>query len=395
MLISVLGLGVEGKYAVKSFLKENYKVYGTDLNKNIKLNTNNPNLEIELGKHDFDKIFNSYGVSISPSLFHLPITKEIINKNLFISDILNNHKNIKTIAVTGTNGKTTTTHMIYEILKNAGYKVAIGGNAGGGFKGYNDLLLKTNKKKYDFILIETCDMTLDFCNYMFNIDYVVVTNIGRDHLNYHKSIENYKEEIKEFIKGKTAILNEEISKNQITFTEYNKPLKLFGKFNLKNADAANKLAIELGISQEIIDSTLQSFTPVEGRTIEINHNNKKIIAGKTDNIDALKAVLDEEKFDTIIFGTARSNEDCRFLMIDYIASYDCENLVIFPGLDDLTEKYYNKLTKLGFKGNIQIIKDKKNIIKFINNQPPSNILIGGNGQKKIIELTKEITYSKN
>ena len=97
--------------------------------------------------------------------------------------------------------------MIYHVLSKAGYSVVLGGNGGGGFSGYNELLLKANEDDYDFMVIEVCDMTLDFCDYVFDIDLVVVTNIGFDHMNVHGSIEHYTEEVGEFISGKTAVLN--------------------------------------------------------------------------------------------------------------------------------------------------------------------------------------------
>ena len=108
-----------------------------------------------------------------------------------LCDVLTKHREIFTIGITGTNGKTTTVTMIRKILEKAGYNVLIGGNGGGGFEGYYDLILEAEKGDYDVMLIEVCDMTLDFCNYCFDFDIVGLTNIGNDHMNVHKSIENY------------------------------------------------------------------------------------------------------------------------------------------------------------------------------------------------------------
>ena len=57
------------------------------------------------------------------------------------------------------------------------------------------------------MVVEVCDMTLEFCSYAFDFDLVVVTNIGQDHMDYHNSLENYKNSLSKFLKGKTAILN--------------------------------------------------------------------------------------------------------------------------------------------------------------------------------------------
>lgn len=94
--------------------------------------------------------------------------------------------------------------MIKEILENAGLNVLIGGNAGGGFKGYTELILEASSESsnYDVMVVEVCDMTLDFCDQTFDFDVVVATNIGHDHLNFHKSIENYGKSVCKFLKGK-------------------------------------------------------------------------------------------------------------------------------------------------------------------------------------------------
>ena len=106
------------------------------------------------------------------------------------------------VGVTGTNGKTTTVHMIKTILEDAGKKVLVGGNGGGGFSGYYDLILEANDGNYDVLLVEVCDMTLDFCRYCFDFDMIGLTNIGNDHMDVHKTIANYKNSLVRFFDGK-------------------------------------------------------------------------------------------------------------------------------------------------------------------------------------------------
>lgn len=403
MHISVVGLGVEGQQATISLLKRGYDVYSSDINRHIDLsllkkeNINEEQLDLEIGSHNLDKIFKSDAVSVSPSLFNKDIAKNIIERGLFISDILNKHKNIKTIAVTGTNGKTTTSHMIYHILTNSGFNVVLGGNGGGGFSGYNELLLKANEEEYDYMVIEVCDMTLDFCNYVFDIDLIVVTNIGYDHMDVHQSIEHYTEEIEEFIKDKTAVLNsndENLVKlqndNTLLFDKYDGKLNLFGKFNLQNADAARVACRELGVSNKNIQKALETFTSVEGRTIKLQYESNEIVSGKTDNVDALKAVLDEEYFDTVIIGTPRKHETCRFNILDYIKKYSPDTLIIFPGLDDTTYDYVQYLNKLGYHKDLRVIKHVDDIIKYIQTLNNKKIFIGGNGQSKITLITSKL-----
>lgn len=403
MKISVVGLGVEGQKATISLLKRDYDVYSSDINKGIDLSLlqssgfdENINLDLEVGSHNLDKIFKSDAVSVSPSLFNKKICKDIIERDIFISDIFTKHKSVKTIAVTGTNGKTTTTHMIYEILKNNGYKVAIGGNGGGGFSGYNELLLDANENDYDYMVIEVCDMTLAFCSYVFDIDIVVVTNIGYDHMDVHGSIEQYTQEVAEFIKDKPAILNcndenlvkiKDESINPLLFNIYDGDLNLFGKFNLKNADAAYMTCQYLGINTDEIKKSLAEFEAVKGRTKKIIYNTNEVITGKTDNVDALKAVLDEERFDILIIGTPRKYETCRYNILDYIKSYKPDTLIIFPGLEDTTYDYIEYLNNIGYNKDMMVLKNIDDIIRYINSKQNSKIFIGGNGQEKITKIT--------
>ncbi len=404
MNISVVGLGVEGQQATLSLLNRGYNVYSSDINRKIDISLlnkgltdeNRDNLDLEIGSHNLDKIYKSDAVAVSPSLFNKQICKDIIDREIFISDVLENHKKIKTIAVTGTNGKTTTSHMIYNILANNGHKVVIGGNGGGGFNGYIDLILEANSEDYEYMVIEVCDMTLEFCKYVFDIDLIVVTNIGYDHMDIHKSIEHYTEEVIDFIDNKPCILNKndenlnivaDNTENAIFFDEYPEKINLFGKFNLQNAHAAYQAAKYLKINDEIIQHSLATFKTVEGRTLKIDYRDKEIVIGKTDNVDALKAVLDEEHFNTLIIGTPRKNETCRYNILDYISKYKADRLIIFPGLEDTTYDYVEYLNKLNYTRDVMVIKNICDIIRYLNTQELGKIFIGGNGQSKITEIT--------
>lgn len=404
MNISVVGLGVEGQQATLSLLYRGHNVYSSDINRKIDLSLLNErlsedlrdNLDLEIGSHNLDKIYKSDAVAVSPSLFNKKISKDIIDRNIFISDVLNNHKNITTIAVTGTNGKTTTSHMIYDMLVNDGHNVVIGGNGGGGFKGYIDLILEANSGDYEYMVIEVCDMTLEFCKYVFDIDLIVVTNIGYDHMDVHESIEHYTREVMDFIDNKVCILNKndenlqivaKNTENAIFFDEYPEEINLFGKFNLQNAHAAYQAGKILNINEEIIKHSLKTFKTVEGRTLKINYKNKEIVIGKTDNVDALRAVLDEERFNTLIIGTPRKNETCRYNILDYISKYKADRLIIFPGLEDTTYDYVEYLNKLNYTRDVMVIKNICDIIRYLNTQELGKIFIGGNGQSKITEIT--------
>jgi len=405
MKIAVVGLGKEGKNAVKSLINHGYEVYASDIQKNVEL-TYNTALDVDLGYHDFDKIDSADAVVVSPSLWGSKIGKKIRSSNKALSDILAYHKSVFTIGVTGTNGKTTTCYMIKEILEKAGLNVLVGGNAGGGFEGYTNLILESSNKQYDFLIVEVCDMTLDFCSYAFDFDLVVVTNVGHDHMDHHNSLRNYKNSLSGFLKGKTAILNgedeiltqiKEYPSKTIFFRNIEGNLSLFGKFNLQNAAAAEKVAQFLGISQNDIQQALEGFKCVKGRTATLNLSGCDIIVGKTDNVNAAEAVLNELDFDVVMIGTPRENEKCRFEILKEVARVNPKTVVLFPGLEDTTDIAFERLISEGYGGDIRIMESTADIINFTVecSEKYENVFIGGNGQEKLIKKQNALQWLAN
>lgn len=400
MKVAVVGLGVEGINAVKSLLNHGYEVYASDINENINLKQDK-NLEIDLGFHNFNKIEKADAVVLSPSLWNTKVFQKFKADKKILSDIVTDHRPLFTIGVTGTNGKTTTTMMIYDILKKAGLKVLTGGNAGGGFKGYTEVILEATSADYDILLVEVCDMTLAFCQNAFDFDLIVVTNIGRDHLEFHKSFENYTESLKHFVMGKPVVLNQKNEKfgrlinkksNVNYFTEIPYKINLFGKYNLENAAAAAKTAEILKIPEKIIKNALKEFMVLPGRSATLNLPSSRIVVGKTDNADATAAVLDEVEFPVIILGTPRKGEICRFDIFREVSKTNSKIIAIFPGLDDTLEDARNILEEENYKGEVFILTDVDDVVKFALkcSEKYSNIFIGGNGQQKIIEITNSL-----
>jgi UDP-N-acetylmuramoylalanine--D-glutamate ligase len=400
--VAVLGLGIEGKNAVKSLLDYGNHVYASDLNNDIRLSDfNQEGLDIDLGLHDTAKIDSADAVVLSPGLWKTDIAKRLIKSNKLLSDIVTAHKSIFTIAVTGTNGKTTTCYMLNDILKKSGLNVLLGGNAGGGFEGYTKLILEASDK-YDVMIVEVCDMTLDYTSYVFTIDMVIVTNIGYDHMGYHKSLENYGKSVCKFLKGKKqVILNGEdqllikcanCGVNTFLFDSNHRKLKLFGEFNQKNASGAFKAAELLGLSPNFINKVLSDFNGVDGRTTSINFNDSKIIIGKTDNPDAAAAVFNEGKMDIIIIGTPRKNEEYRFSILKEVKNANPKFVALFPGLDNTTEKAMEILRTEGYNGEICLLNEVSDVVnlalKCVKNY--KTVFIGGNGQKKILSIQKDL-----
>ncbi|MDI6644547.1 MAG: Mur ligase family protein [Methanobacteriaceae archaeon] len=400
MKVAVIGLGVEGNKAVNSLLNNGYEVYASDLNPDIDLEEKD-SLDIDLGFHDIKKIDESDAVLISPSLWNTNLAKKLRETKKSLADIISKHRSIFTIGVTGTNGKTTTSFMIKKILENAGNNVLIGGNAGGGFRGYTDLIIESAKDDYDYLLVEVCDMTMDFASDFFDFDLIVATNIGRDHLNYHKTLDNYKESLCRFIEGKPAILNKndpnlskivDCSDKTLLFNYYHDKLKIFGKFNQSNAAAAEMAARYLKISEDIIKNSLEHFETIDGRLKQLNINKSNIVIGKTDNVDAINAAFNEMKFEAVILGTPRKNELYRLDILNETVNHKPLFIGLFNGLDNIAMDCLEILHKKNYDGMTKVFNEIEEIVDFIYNSSSiyPNILVAGNGQPKIMEIEKRL-----
>ena len=419
MKAAVIGLGVEGKKAVNSLLKHGWEVYATDLNIDVDLNGLDlpmlsmnllddeqtvsivgENITLDLGFTNPYAIEQCDAIAISPSMYGGPFATKLLQNGELLSDVIDNHKKIFTIGITGTNGKTTTVHIIKSILENAGKKVLVGGNGGGGFSGYYDLILEASGGDYDILLVEVCDMTLDFCKYCFDFDMIGLTNIGNDHMDVHKTIANYKNSLVRFFSD-TLIFTafnqdfnsdfKESASKTIPYFEYQDDLQLFGKFNLLNAGLATAIARELKVPKDVIRDTLANFKAVEGRLDVYKINDAYVYVGKTDNSDALASVLKEKNFYAVFIGTPRHNEIHRLDILDVAVEYNPEVIVLFPGLDDTLDMAIYRLNSLGYMGNIITVNSLDEIIELVAEYSHEDaILIGGNGQDIIIDIQERI-----
>ena len=419
MKAAVIGLGVEGKKAVNSLLNHGWEVYATDLNIAVdldgldlpRLSMNmlegeqtvsivGENITVDLGFTNPFAIEQCDAIAISPSMYGGPFAERLLMDGDLLSDVITKHREMFTIGITGTNGKTTTVHMLKSILENAGKKVLVGGNGGGGFSGYYDLILEADKGDYDILLVEVCDMTLDFCKNCFDFDYIGLTNIGNDHMNVHKTIANYKDTLVRFFEGKTIFtafnqdFNTDFKKSafkQISYFAYQDELQLFGKFNLLNAGLATAISKELKIPKDTIKDTLSQFKAVQGRLDVYKINDASVYVGKTDNSDALASILSERDFYAIFIGTPRHNEEHRLDILDVAVKYNPEVIVLFPGLDDTLDIAIYRLNSLGYMGNIITVNTLDEIIELVAEYSHEDaILIGGNGQETIIDIQERI-----
>ena len=419
MRAAVVGLGVEGKKAFKSLIEHDWNVYASDSNIDIdleelnisiadasiytdndKFSINTNKIDLDLGYMDKDIIKSCDAIVLSPSLWNSKIANEFQKTGKLICDVFKKHKKIFTIGITGTNGKTTSSTMLKEILEKAGKKVLIGGNAGGGFQGYCEVFLEAEKENFDFIIIEVCDMTLDFCKYCFDFDLLGLTNIGNDHINVHGSLNNYKLSLLDFFENKDIVIYENekniedfeiVANNIIKYHNFKDEINVVGEFNRLNAGLANSIAKYLNINEKIINNTLKSFESLEGRLKKFKLNNSDIYIGKTDNSDAIKSIINERNFYAMFIGTPRFSEKHRFDILNEISKSKPEVIVLFPGLEDTIDLAIERLAEINYEGKIEVANNIDDIVGFVAEYSHEEaIFIGGNGQDRIISIQNRI-----
>jgi UDP-N-acetylmuramoylalanine--D-glutamate ligase len=187
--LAILGLGKSGIAAANLAVKLGYGVFGSDSGKKRALKTLNKAVETEFGGHT-GKLLSSGLIIKSPGIHSdIDILKKAKRINLPVKSelafALENSKYKKIIAVTGTNGKTTTTDLISKIIGKAYKDSIVSGNIGYPLSGK---ALKTTKKT--IITMELSSYQLEDTP-SFSPDISVLLNITPDHLEHHKTMRRY------------------------------------------------------------------------------------------------------------------------------------------------------------------------------------------------------------
>lgn len=303
---------------------------------------------------NFDYLIKNPGVPIDHKYvlkareLHIPV----INETEMAYQLLPKDKNIKLIAITGTNGKTTTTTLIYEFLKQDGKSVHLAGNIGYPLCSFLDKL-----EENDIIVDEVSCQQLENLD-SFNPDVAVLTNISEAHLEFMKTYEHYTEVkaklFQNHTKNNIAILNMcndeglRITKNIKSTVKYfssngemngcyllndsiyyygekivdTKDIRLIGKHNYENIMAAIMVAKEFGVSNESITSVLGTFKGVEHRLEFIKEVAGRKFYNDTEatNIKCCQIALSSFKDPTILFlGGYERGQDFNELK-DYVSN---------------------------------------------------------------------------
>ena len=343
--VVVLGLARSGVAACKFLRKRNCNVTVNDMKKEEKKEVldelNNLGVKVILGSHpddlinkDVDYLIKNPGVPIDHKYvlkareLGIPVINEVEMAYL----CLPKDKNIKLIGITGSNGKTTTTTLIYEFLKKDNKKVVLAGNIGYPLSNFVDDL-----EENTIIVMETSCQQLENLD-KFNPDVAVMTNISEAHIDFMKTYEHYKyvksKMLKNHTKDNVAILNNEneelldtvknakstkkyfsskqkidgayFDNNKIYYYDEEivdiKNIKLRGIHNIENIMAAVMAVKEFGCTTEAIREVLKDFNGVEHRLEYVDNINGRLFYNDTEatNIKCTQIALASFTEPTII-----------------------------------------------------------------------------------------------
>lgn len=399
--IVILGMARSGYEVAKYLAKRHNKITINDLNTNqneehIK-ELEKLGVKIVLGSHpddlinkDVNYLIKNPGVPID----HKYVLKakelgiEVLNEVEVSARLM--RKDVHLIGITGTNGKTTTTTIIYEILKEKFKdKVHLTGNMG-----YPLISFLDKFKKDDFIVMETSSQQLENLD-KFTPEVAVLTNVSEAHLEFFKTYDHYKELKKKIFKNHTkdnlAIINRtdeeslkltnDIKSNKVYFSDskddlcyiekeniYYKGKKIIdtkeiilkGMHNYQNIMAAIIVAKHYGVEDEIINKVVKKFKGVEHRLEFVKELDAKKYYNDSKATNLVSTQIALKSFDKdilLILGGYERGQDFKEL-IPYL-----DNVKVILAIGENRERVkkelsnYNVIVKETLKEAMKNIKD--------------------------------------
>lgn len=385
--IVVLGAGESGAGAAVLAKKEGFDVFVSDMSAikdKYKKLLDDHGIEWEEGHHTEEKILNADEVIKSPGIpKEAPMVRKLMEQGThIISEIefAGRYTHSKMICITGSNGKTTTTSLIYHIFKAAGYDAGLAGNIG------RSLALQVAEDPHEYYIIELSSFQLDNM-YDFRANIAILLNITPDHLDrYDFKFQNYVDAKMRIIQNQTAddsfiywnddpVIKAQLSKYDIKAVqcpfselkekgsigyieegeyklEYPTPfnmeqeeLSLTGKHNIYNSLAAGLASNISGVQKDVIRKSLSDFPGVEHRLEKVCkvRGVQYVNDSKATNVDACWYALESMRTPTILIlgGKDKGN--------DYRAIYDlvkekCVGLV-YLGKDN--QKLHDNFDQFG------------------------------------------------
>ncbi len=322
----------------------------------------------EAGTHTPELILDADEVIKSPGIpLKAPLVKKLIEKGTpILSEIefAARYTSAKMICITGSNGKTTTTSLIFDMLRRAGLDVGLAGNIG------NSLALQVAQEDHAYYVIELSSFQLDNC-YDFRADIAILLNITPDHLDrYDYQFQNYVDAKFRITRNQTSkdafiywsedpIINREIARIQPQATLYPfgsneqnvaytdgshlvvatradvaplrvplDELSIKGKHNQLNSMAAGLAAQILNIHNDVIRESLQQFTGVDHRLqyVATVKGVRYVNDSKATNVNSCWYALDSMTTPTVLIlgGTDKGND---YSEIDQLVLDKCHTLI--------------------------------------------------------------------
>ena len=389
--IVVLGGGESGAGAAVLAKKQGFEVFLSDLSEikpEYKLMLDKYEIAWEEKQHSEKLILNADEVIKSPGIpDKAPLIKKLqAQRTPIISEIefAGRYTKAKMICITGSNGKTTTTMLVYHILKNAGLNVGLAGNVG------QSLALQVANDSFDYYVVELSSFQLDGMT-EFKADIAILLNITPDHLDrYDYNFQNYVDSkfritqnqkvedafifwendpvikaelakrniqstlypfaIERSEKTKAFIENDELIFQSLKslFTMPTKELALKGMHNTYNSMAAGLAASIVNVRKESIRQSLQDFQGVEHRLeyVATVKNVRFINDSKATNVNSCWYALQSMKTPVILIlgGTDKGND---YSEIEELVIANVKGL-IFMGMDNspLHKFFDGKITNI-------------------------------------------------
>ena len=385
--IVVLGAGESGAGAAVLAKKEGFDVFVSDMSKiadRYKQMLDDRHIEWEEGQHTEEKILSADEIIKSPGIPDTaPMVSKAIAKGIkIISEIefAGRYTDSKMICITGSNGKTTTTSLIYHIFRQAGYDAGLAGNIG------HSLALQVAEEPHKYYIIELSSFQLDNM-YQFRANIAILLNITPDHLDrYDNRMQNYTDAKMRIIQNQTPqdafiywaddpIISKELKKYDIKAVqcpfsdikkngvigyieegqyklEYPTPfnmeqesLSLTGRHNIYNSLAAGLAANIAGIKKEEIRRSLSDFPGVEHRLEKVCdvRGVHYVNDSKATNVDACWYALESMKTKVVLIigGKDKGND---YEPIKPLVREKCSALV-YLGADN--QKLHDNFDQMG------------------------------------------------
>ncbi|MEH0157190.1 UDP-N-acetylmuramoyl-L-alanine--D-glutamate ligase [Limibacter armeniacum] len=379
--IAILGAGESGTGAALLAKAKGYQVFLSDkgmIAPKYKEVLNAHDIPFEEGQHTEAEILSADEVVKSPGIPDwVPMIKAIREKGIPVSseiEFASRYTNANLIAITGTNGKTTTSLLTYHLLKENGFNIGLAGNIGDSFA------LSVLEKAFDWYVLEVSSFQLDDIHEHFSPSIAMVLNITPDHLDrYDNSMELYAkskfriaENMEEnglfILNREDEVSIEELSEHEIrpsvaffsasnydgdklnvtfesiTYTFDNLPLK--GPHNGMNMSAAIMAALKAGISAEGIQQALTTFKNTEHRMEEITTIDEVLFVNdsKATNVDAVRYALDsfDQPIVWIAGGVDKGNE---YDQIESLVQKNVKAIVCLGKDNEKIKSAFNKIVK--------------------------------------------------